>query len=220
VKNVPVGVTVAEGDVVAEILAEAESADMVVMGTHGRSGFDRLVLGSVTEKVLRKAKCPVLTVPRVAPDATEAVPTLFHHIIAGVDFSEASLHALSYAISLAEEADAHLTLLNVTDIPRELAQWADEDREGQDYIQRWKTYARDHLQPLVGDAARMYCHVKERVETGEPYREILRVAEEEHTGLIVIGAHGAGLVERLFVGSTMQHLVRQAVCPVLTVRKG
>lgn len=218
-KNIPVEFCVAEGDVAVEILAAAESADMLVMGTHGRSGFEHLVLGSVTEKVFRKAMCPVLTIPRTSPDATEAVPALFHHILAGVDFSEASMHALSYALSLAEEADAHLTVLHVTEVPRELARWADEDQEGKKYVEHWRTYVLARLRPLVPDATRMYCHVGERVETGEPYREILRVAAEEHAGLIVIGAHGRGVVERMFVGSTAQHIVRQAVCPVLIIRK-
>jgi nucleotide-binding universal stress UspA family protein len=69
----------------------------------------------------------------------------------------------------------------------------------------------------VPDAARTYCHVEERVETGRAYREILRLAAERHAGLIVIGAHGRGVVERMFVGSTAQHVVRRAVCPVLTI---
>ena len=93
---------------------------MLVLGTHGRSGFEHLVLGSVAEKVVRKAKCPVMTIPRAAPDAAQAVPGLFHQIIAGVDFSDASLHALKHALSLAQEADAHLTVLRVVEVPRAL----------------------------------------------------------------------------------------------------
>jgi nucleotide-binding universal stress UspA family protein len=218
VTNIPVEFCVTEGDVAGEILAAAESADMLVMGTHGRSGFEHLVLGSVTEKVLRKAICPMLTIPRVSPDATEAVPSLFHQILVGIDFSQASMIAFGYALSLAEEADAHLTVLHVTEIPRELARWADEEREGKKYVEQWRAYALGRLRPIVPDAARVYCHVKERVETGEPYRAILRVAAEEHAELIVIGTHAQGIVERTFVGSTAQHIVRQAVCPVLTVR--
>jgi nucleotide-binding universal stress UspA family protein len=218
VKNLPVEFSIAVGDAAVEILAAAESADMLVLGTHGRSGFEHLVLGSVTEKVLRKAICPVLTIPRVSPDATDAVPALFHHILAAVDFSEPSMDALGYALSLAEETDAHLTVLHVTGIPRELARWAAEDPEGKRYVEQWRTYALARLRLVVPTASRMYCHVKERVETGEPYRAILRVAAEEQAGLIVIGRHAQSLVERTFVGSTAQHVVRQAACPVLTVR--
>lgn len=219
VKDIAVEFTVAEGDVAAEILAEATSADLVVIGTHGRSGFDRLLLGSVTEKVLRKATSSVLTIPHGGPDGARGFPSLFHHILAAIDFSDVSLQGLSYAASLAEEADAHLTLLHVSEIPRELAQWAEESHEGQEYIERWKAFAQRRLKSLVPDTARVYCFVDERVEVGEPYREILRVADERGSRLIVMGTHGAGVVERLFVGSTTERVVRRAGCPVLAVRK-
>jgi nucleotide-binding universal stress UspA family protein len=219
VKGIAVEFSVGEGDVAAEILAEAASADLIVIGTHGRSGFDRLVLGSVAEKVLRKARCSVLTIPRGSQNGTGAVPSLFHHILAAIDFSDVSLHALGYAVSLAEEADAHLTLLHVSEIPKELAQWAEESHEGQEYVERWKASAQKRLKSLVTDDARVYCFVDERVEVGEPYREILRVADERGSRLIVVGAHGAGVVERLFVGSTTERIVRQAQCPVLAVRQ-
>ena len=218
VENIPVEFSVAEGDVGTEILAEADSIDMIVMGTHGRSGFDRLVIGSVTEKVVRRSPCSVMTIPYGSPGTISAIPVLFHHILAPVDFSDASLRALTYALSLAQEADAHLTLLHVTHIPRELAKWADEDPEGRAYVDTWKAYARIQVRPLVSDDARVYCHVDERVEAGEAHREILRVAAEQPSGLIVAGAHGAGVVKRLFLGATTQHLVREATCPVLIVR--
>jgi nucleotide-binding universal stress UspA family protein len=218
VKDIPVEFCVADGDAAVEILAEAQSADMI-MGTHGRAGFERLVLGSVTEKVLRKAICPLLTIPRAAPDATAAVPALFHRILAAVDFSDVSMHALAHAVSLAEEADAHLTVMHVLDVPPQLALWV-ERGDGVSHVREWKDAAERRLKSAVPDAAREYCHVEERVETGQPYREILRVADEQRAGLLVIGAHGHGVVERMFVGSTAQHVVRQAVCPVLTIRKG
>jgi nucleotide-binding universal stress UspA family protein len=217
-KRIPVEFAVAEGGVADEILAAVESADMLVMGTHGRSGFDRLVFGSVTERVLRKAKCPMLTIPRTSPVAT-AVPALFHQILVAVDFSDASTLALDYALSLAEEADAHVTVFHVTEIPLELERWANEDEEGKKYVEQWKAYALARLRPVVPDAVRVYCHVKERVDTGQPYQAILRAAADEHAGLIVIGRHGHGVVEETFVGSTAQHIVREAACPVLAVRK-
>jgi nucleotide-binding universal stress UspA family protein len=217
-KDVPVECLVAEGDVATEVLAEAEAADMLVLGTHGRSGFEHLILGSVAEKVVRKAHCPVMTIPPAASDATKAVPSLFHRIVAGVDFSDASLHALKYALSLAEEADAHLTVLRVVEVPRELAEWAAESDEGKGYVKRWQELALTRLHDVVPNDARVYCHVEERVETGQPYRELLRVAAEQSASLIVIGAHGHNVLDRMFFGSTAQHVVRRAACPVLTLR--
>ena len=216
-KGVRIEFSIGEGDVAAEVLAQAQPSDLIVIGTHGRSGLEHLVLGSVAEKVLRGAPGPLLTIPRRAADATDAVPGLFHHIVAAVDFSEPSLHALEYGLSLAEEADARLTLLHVVDIPPQPDLWVDRpDRAS--VVLETPGKARERLAALVPDAARAYCHIEVRVEDGEPQREIVRVATEGGAGLVVLGAHGRGVVERMFVGSTAQQVVRQAAFPVLTVR--
>ena len=98
--TVPVDLYVAEGNAASKIIEQAESADMLVIGTHGRSGYEHALLGSVAEKVVRRASCPVLTIPPAAAGAP-AVPALFNHIVAAVDSSRTSLHALAYAVSLA-----------------------------------------------------------------------------------------------------------------------
>ena len=214
-KGVAVAFEVAEGDVALEIVARAESADILVMGTHGRSGVERLVLGSVAEKVLHRAPCALMTVPAGASDPSAA---LFRHVVAAIDFSEISGEALGYALSLAEDADARLTLLHVVEVPRELTEWAAENAEGRKHIELWRLQARDRLQALVPGTVRIATPVDTRIEVGTPYREILRVAAEAHADLVVMGTHGRGALERLFVGSTAQHVVRQAQCPVLTVR--
>src|SRR6187401_182490 len=102
-------------DVILERAASAR-AGLIVMGTHGTSGFQHLVLGSVTEKVLRKATCPVLTVPARAR-ATSQLP--FTRLLCAVDFSDSSLEAVRAAVSLAEGADATLTLIHVLEWPWE-----------------------------------------------------------------------------------------------------
>ena len=115
--GLPLEFEIGQGDAAVEILERSSAlpSDLIVMGTHGRHGFDRLVLGSVTEKVIRKARCPVMTVP---PGTAEAVPAspLFKRILCAIDFSDASLKALDHAMSLAEEADAHLTLAHVVEV--------------------------------------------------------------------------------------------------------
>ncbi len=126
--GITIEAVVREGDTAAEILEQAAGmrADLLVIGTHGRSGFERLLLGSVTEKVLRKANCPVLTVPKRLPDAVPAGPVLYKRILCPVDFSDSSLHALKYAISMAQEADGQLTVLHV--VTHELESAADVAR--------------------------------------------------------------------------------------------
>jgi nucleotide-binding universal stress UspA family protein len=218
-RHVRVEFLVLEGNITAEILAEAEHADLVVVGTHGRTGLEHAVLGSVAETVVRKAASPVMTVPRAAPDATSAVPRLFQHIVAAVDGSDPSLDALICAVSLAEEADAHLTVLRVLDPPRELAEWASESPEGRRYAERWQASVLTRLHDLVPESTRRYCHVDERVEPGRPCQRILRVAADQRAGLIVMGARGHGALGRMLFGSTAQEVVRQATCPVLTLRR-
>ena len=216
VGDVPITATARQGSVVGEIvqLAETWPADLIVLGTHGRSGFDRLMLGSIAERVLRKATSPVLTVPRRIPDA---VPTtgLFKRILCAVDFSPSSMKALSYAAALAEEADAKLTILHVMehhvlaptamggiDLPREI---------------EVKDAALQRLREAIASDVRTYADVHEVVLAGKPYREILTQAEERHAELIVLGAHGGGLGTIAF-GSTTDHVVRSAACPVLTLK--
>jgi len=223
----PVEMEVIEGNTVAEILLAAErlKSDLLVMGTHGRSGFERLVLGSATEKVLRKAACPVLSVPRGATDAVSAVPVVFTDILCAVDFSDCSMHALKYATSMAQESDARLTVLHVVEPmpewpPRaagEVEVWSERFN---DYIAEVEEDRRTRLAAAVPGSARAYCTVETEMATGTPYREILRVAEKRSSDLIVIGIHGRNPVDILFFGSTAQHVVRQAACPVLTLRMG
>jgi nucleotide-binding universal stress UspA family protein len=214
---VPVEPKAAEGDPAHEILAEAASADVIVMGTHGRSGFERLMLGSVTEKVLRKATCSLLTIPLSAPPPVRAVPVLFRRIVAAVDFSDVSMSALRHAASLAAEVDAHLTVMHVIEAPERLELWIDREN-ATSYVREWTEGAERRLRNAVSDGVREYAHVVQRVETGRAYREILRVADEQQADLIVMGAHGHGVVDAMFVGSTAQHVVRAAGCPVLMVR--
>jgi nucleotide-binding universal stress UspA family protein len=105
-------------DIHAEILDAANQmkSDVIVMGTHGRAGFQHVMLGSVAEKVLHKASCPVLTVPPRGPDAVPAGPVPFARILCGVDFSECSLTALRQAVTLASQAGAHLDVLSVVQL--------------------------------------------------------------------------------------------------------
>jgi nucleotide-binding universal stress UspA family protein len=225
--GVPIEFEVAEGQAASEILsrAHAMAADLLVLGTHGRSGFERLVLGSVAEKVLRKAECPVLTVPRLAPDVDPATPVLFKHIVCGVDFSECSMHALEFAMSTAQEGDAHLTVIHVIELPPDIPREVHENllpgpRSLREYIALAEEERQRRLNDAIPETVRAYCRVETVLSTGKPYREILRVAAEKKADLVVVGLHGRDPVDRLLFGSTAQHLVRQASCPVLTLRTG
>jgi nucleotide-binding universal stress UspA family protein len=227
VPTVTIDPIVLEGNAAGEILREASSmgADLLVMGTHGRSGFERVLLGSVTEKVLRKAACPVLTVPRRHPDAVPSAPVVFKEILCPVDFSPCSLHALAYATSLAQEAGGRLTVLHVLAV--ELGGTGEkydfpvvgDDLSLGDYRRMCEESARQHLQAAVSDDVSNYCSVERLLLTGKSGHEILRVAEERQSDLIVMGVQGRGRADLVLFGSTTNQVVRQAACPVLTLRE-
>jgi len=215
-------VVLEEGDTVRRILdlAKRLPADLLGLGTHGRGGFERFMLGSVTEKVLRKAPCPVLTLPRAVEGAVAREPALFKRILCPVDFSPWSQKSLEFALSLAEEADAHLTLLHVLEFapdvdPREAAAPVVHE-----YRARLEAEAKERLRAAVPAEVRQWCQPEEVVVVGRPYTQILRVAETQGTELIVIGVQGRNALDLAIFGSTTQHVVRAAKCPVLTIRSG
>jgi len=216
-EGVTIETNIREGDAWHAILDEAAAwpADLIVMGTHGRSGFEHLLLGSVAQKVLRRATCPVLTVGHVVPHLRKG--PLFRRILCAADLTEASERTLETALSLATENDARITLLHViASLPG-----PDDARAVPETAPLRITLtelAHARLSKAVPDAARRFCEVSERVETGTPWREILRVASELDADLIVMGAHTRGAVGRMLFGSTASHIVRQATCPVLVVR--
>lgn len=189
--------------------AEEQSADLIVMGTHGRRGWDRLMMGSVTEWVLRKARCPVLAVRKPAHDFVDPKqPQDIIHlkkILFCTDFSENSYVALEYALSLAEEYQAELTLLHVLDgFPPQNLQA--ETQEAEHKLR----------QPIPPDSLD-WCTVKTAVQPGMAYREILKLAQQDQTDLIILGVRGRNAVDLAIFGSTTHRVLQLSPCPVLTV---
>ena len=213
---------VAEGRVHEAIVGQAadRQASLLVIGTHGRTGFNRLLLGSVTEKVIRTAACPVLTVPPAAREP-RATPPLFQRILCAVDQSEAARAALRVALALAEPAAAHLTVLHVLEYmdPAEPCEHVDADvrtsrRHIIEHARGWLSAALQEErgtggqveQVVVPHAHRAYCEVLQRAAGGA-------------SDLIVVGAQGRGSAGLMLYGSNTHHIVRGAPCPVLSVRE-
>lgn len=215
----PDAVLVAEaGDASTVIVDHALStrADLIVMGTHGRRGFKRLLLGSVTETVLREAPCPVLTVPPSAHGSAEAVT--FKRILCPIDFSPSALQALGFALDLARQADGRVTLMHVVEWLAEEEPKALTHFDVPAYQRYLSADAGDRLRLLVADESRMWVEIDSIVVLGRSHREILRAAQTIPADLIVMGAQGKGGVGLALFGSTTQQVVRSAGCPVLTVR--
>jgi len=213
----PAQLRMTDGDVVSEIvrLATGLPADLLVMGTHGISGFKQLLLGSVTERVWREAPCPVVTVPpRVAPRSPDAVSLAT--VICAVDFSPSSTRAVAYATSIAKRASGRLILFHALE-------WLDDEVEapssGVDTkeLPTSEDDARQGLEELLTADARA-SDPELVVSHGSPAGEILRLVRESGAGLIVLGVHGRNVLDRTLFGSTAQRVVRESPCPVLTVR--
>jgi nucleotide-binding universal stress UspA family protein len=189
-------------------LIEEKEIDLIVLGTRGRTGLEKVILGSVAEQILRQSPCPVLTVgPHVNPWSDEYVK--MREIVYATDLATDTPVAAPYAISLAQENQAHLVLLHVIEHPKpgDLV----DSPEGVNLKAR-------KLQQLVTEQAGLWCEPTYIVEQGPAAEKILDVAKRRHTDLIVLGARPAkGLATHLNMG-TVHKVMSQATCPVLTVR--
>lgn len=198
--------------------AIAIPADLVVMGTHGRGGFDRFMIGSVAEKVLRKVPCPVLTVPPHVTPASRAGVRL-KNILCPMDFSPSALHAFELALDLARQAGGSVTVLHVIEWLAEEEPRAHAHFNVSEYRQYLIGHARERVQALVARQSRRGSAIEDVVVLGRAHREILRIAADSTADLIAMGAQGRGGLGLALFGSTTQQVVRQAPCPVLTVRE-
>jgi len=208
-----------DGDVVEEVLKKVKrlEADLVVMGTHGRRGFRRLLLGSVTERVLRQSEAPVLSISPSAPTIGKKQGP-FQKILCAVDFSAASLAGLSVGLALRQE-NAELLVLHVVEfyLPPALGEAVAFDAT--ELRGRHRLQGTAKLEELLPKEARAHTRLETVVlESGSPYQEILRTAEREGCDLIVMGVAGRSSADLVFFGSTANHVVRAAACPVMTIR--
>lgn len=206
-KEIPREALIRRGEIWTELgkIIQEKDIDMVVCGTHGRTGVSKVLLGSVAENIYRHAACPVLTVgPNVAgePESLGDV----HTILYPTDFSPESLAAAPYAISLAHENQARLYLLHVTEGPVSAAM---------------EEELASRLRDLVPGDAELSCAPKALVAFGDPAHQITEIAEELMVDLIVLGPRRPAIFPGAhhLPAATASYVVSQAICPVLTVRK-
>ncbi|MGA8490049.1 MAG: universal stress protein [Terriglobales bacterium] len=191
--------------------AQTEKFDLIVMGTHGRRGFDRLMLGSATDRVMREASCPVLAVCQPPHDAVAAGESeryvhYLKRILTCTDFSENSDRALDYAISVAEEYGAELTVMHVI-----------EEIPGQAEKEAVLAAAQQRLERLIPTEKRTALRTKTLVRLGKPYQRIVEHARGAEIDLVTMGVRGAGALDRAIFGSTTYRVIQLGPCPVLAV---
>lgn len=203
-------------------IARKVEADLIVTCTHGRSGVQRVLLGSTAERLVQHSPCPVLVTreTKKAPhDRLKSKPSLssVNTIVVPVDFSHASLDGLKYAIRFASKLKARILVLTVIHFG---------------YAYTADGYAMYDLSPLQ-DAARAAAEremklfirrvnfgsvkFKTAIEIGPPMHQICAFAGAKKVGLIITPTHGYSGFKHVLIGSTAEQVVRRASCPVLVV---
>jgi len=201
-------------DVLCRLIGEHD-IDLLVVGSHGRTGARKLLMGSFAEKIFRQASCPVLTVgPNVVHQQKSVAE--FDQILLATDFGEESMAAASYAISLAQQHQARLSLLHVVTRPK-----AEQPHAGTTDSESNSGFLVSRLQELVPRDTELWCHPEYFIQSGSPSERILQFSEAHGVELIVMGVHPVhGVVSTVthLAHTTAQHIVAHAICPVLTVR--
>jgi nucleotide-binding universal stress UspA family protein len=207
--DIPHSAIVKDGEIwdVMNALVSEHNIDLIVVGTHGRRGLSKLVMGSVAEEVFRLATCPVLT---VGPHGIDTPPPHeLRRILLATDFSADSIRAINYAISLGEEFQACLIAIHVAPSPEDPC-----------VKMRLTDFFTERLSELVPTEVTPWCDLEYVVEFGTPAEAILRISRERQAELIVMGVRGAGALVRTSThfGATVHRVVTEAHCPVLTIR--
>jgi nucleotide-binding universal stress UspA family protein len=204
-----------DGDVPAEEITayvEEQGMDLVVMGTHGRRWAQRMLLGSVTEEVVRNAACPVLT---VQTDAEETPGRDVRRILAPVDFSDASETAVEHAAELAQTYDAQIELLHVVEnVTYPSAYGVDPIyMPPQDMIPRVEESLGEIAQGKIG-----YKDVQISAKVGYAPYTILDHIDDNDIDLVVIATHGRTGFNRMILGSVAERVIRRSSVPVFVVK--
>ncbi len=187
--------------------------DLVVIGTHGRSGLEHFLIGSVAEKVVRYARCPVLTVR-----SADYIREKFLKILVPTDFSEPSLAALKTTPHwLEQNSEVHLLYSVEQEVHPALYAWG--MKSVLDMIPDIKQKVEKRMDELLSRIpALKQVKIKKVILEGKPHKQIAKYVDDEKVDLIIIGTHGMVGLDRLLLGSTTERVIRSVKVPVLTVK--
>ncbi len=208
------------GEVRSELLeiVAAENIDMVVMGSHGKNALGKFLLGSLTERLLRKLPVPILTVSHLDParELHSVGPVPLNHVLYATDLSDSAESGLKFSLELARGTGARLTVLHVLKAI-ETVYWGAEGGFVTGELESLREDALSRLHNSIPPEWGGVVPVTTMMVEGEAFREILRVADEEKVDLVVLNLHGKGFVERALLGSTAERVIRSAPVPVLSI---
>ncbi|NNF98605.1 MAG: universal stress protein [Desulfobacteraceae bacterium] len=202
-------------------IVNREKIDLVITATHGRSGLKRIVLGSVTESLMRALECPMLVVKNREARTAGVLKRkgIFKRILIGCDFSEDSGLAFDYGLSLSQEFQSNVHLVHVVESTdyKDMIELEKLDiaTDNGGIRQALKTRLLDMVPGEAGD----WCSFTSVLLEGKPYDELSQFARDENIDLVVLGVRGRSVMETLFLGSTADRMVRKASCPILLIRQ-
>jgi nucleotide-binding universal stress UspA family protein len=215
-QKVPVHKVIVRGLAASDSILEYidnHPVDLVIMGTHGKSGIQKVIQGSVTERIVRLSPVPVLTVHPETPTID------FDNILVPVDFSVYSEKALQYAVEIAKKYNSKLHCFHV--VQKEIhpsfysagiTSLFELDHQLEDRI---INKMKEELKPFRNEGLQVQFGVAE----GKPVKEILTYASNHEIDLIVMGTHGLTGMNHLLMGSVSEKVVRHANVPVIVVKK-
>lgn len=199
-------------DVILDYLSE-NSCDLVIMGTHGRTGLKHFLLGSVAEKIVRLSPVPVMTIHRSLQKFQ------ISRILAPIDFSIYSKQAADDAIALAAHFESAIEFIHVIEHDIHPSFYASGIESIFQLDTGLKNRVLTNLKEFLADQLPANLHANYVVREGKAHKEIVDYAKEANTDLIVIATHGLTGLEYILLGSTSEKVVRTANCPVLVVKK-
>jgi nucleotide-binding universal stress UspA family protein len=202
-----------------EAAAVQTGASIIVMGTHGRTGLEHILVGSTAERVVRTASCPVLAVKASTVELSQpAVPAnglQFRRLLIPIDFSASSLEALEYGVQFAKHLKATLTILHVLE---PVAYGIDFTLGDTLQWRKQRAYLEGRLEILRALCVSNGITAEHVLQAGAPVDSIRDYASHQQPDLVVMGTHGRRGITRILSGSVAEAMLRLAPCPVVTVR--
>jgi nucleotide-binding universal stress UspA family protein len=208
---------VAPGPAILNYAAEAE-VDLISVGTHGRHGPSRVLLGSVAEEVVRQAKAPVLTVRGAEEESSELEAESIERILVPVDFSDYSREALQTAKEWAALYGATLDALHVVPEKVHPAFYVGGIKSIYDMQPKIKEKVQEQLDEFLSDTGGPSVETRAHVTVGNAAPDIVEFTGEHEIDLVAMSTHGRTGLDRFLIGSVAEKIVRHAECPVLTMK--
>ena len=199
-----------------QTVAQTTAANLLVVGTHGRTGLDHILIGSTAERVVRMAPCPVLAVKADKGDTGATAIVGIKRIVVAIDLSSCSLDALEYAVQFAKGIGASVTILHAME---PVAYGLDFSLSHAKEWKRQREYLEERLTILSACLTSFGVKTDHVLKPGMPTDSITSYVTQHGYDLMVMGTHGRRGISHMLVGSIAGAMLRHAPCPVLTVRQ-